>query len=347
MPRLLTLLGAFLLLLTALLYAISLVNLLTMHGSDPAGNSLSQAYAVFIVIGLWVLLAVLSLIAGLKGGGMPKGAAVAAMVLLPASGAAAVAAIHLLSDRFYQSRWPIVIPILAPVLIVAVAVWVYLPAWRQAVPAATAGPVIASALLVLSIAPWPAVVYRARHRVADQARAEADWKADEPRRVEQARRENLAAFQKLTSASELSEWLAFRQPGNELREQALEAIRGLPRRQADAEEMMRRGLDYFWEDVARLDLTATPPICERGRLFLRERARDIQPPHPEDPPRFGLMKERVEPYLPTMQWLVDQRCECDTELAAIEGAVRIYPDSPERNQVLEMLRQIRQSGTRR
>jgi hypothetical protein len=341
------LLGAFLLLLTALLYAGSLVNLLTMHGSDPAGNSLSLAYAVFMEIGLWVLLAFLSLIAGRKSGELSKGAAVAAIVLLPASGAAAVAAIHLLSDSFYQSRWPMVIPILAPVLILAVALWVYLPAWRQAIPSATAGSVTASALLVLSIAPWPAVIYRARHRVTDQAQAEADWKADEPRRVEQARRENLAAFQKLTPASELSEWLEFRQPGNELREQALEAIRRLPRRQADAEEMMGRGLDYFWEDVARLDLTATPLICERARIFLRERARDIQPPHPEDPPRFRLMKERVEPYLPTMQWLVDQRCECDRELAAIETAVRIYPDLPERNQVLGMLRQIRQSGTRR
>jgi hypothetical protein len=173
-------------------------------------------------------------------------------------------------------------------------------------------------LLILSIAPWPTMRYRSRHRATDQVDAEA-------RRIVVDREENRAAFHKLTQDSELSEWLAFRAPDNPLRVQALEGIRRLPRRQADAEELMRRGLDSFWEDVPELDLQATPVICERARHFLLERA------------------ERIEPYLPTFQWLVDQHCKCDPELAAIETAVQIYPDSPERNRVLAALTRIRQS----
>ena len=54
------------------------------------------------------------------------------------------------------------------------------------------------------------------------------------------------------------------------------------------------------------------------------------------------MRERVDRYLATFQWLVQQGCECEAELAAVEASVRIYPDSPERTQVLAELARIRQ-----
>jgi hypothetical protein len=336
-----TVFGALLLLLTIILYVGTVANLATMRDSDPAGNALSQAYAVFMVIALWILLAGLLVIAGLRGE-MPRWAPLAAVLLVPASGAAAVAAVQLLADTFYPARWPIVVPALAPFLIVAFALWAYFPAFRHTVPATAASSISWGVVLLLSIAPWPAVAYRARHGGTDRAKAEAARKADEPRRIEEERQRNLAAFHKLTSESELEEWLAFRTPGNELREQALEGIRRLPRRQGDAELMIRRRRDYFWEDMPKLDLVVTPVICEGARGFLRERAADIQPPHPTDPPSFAFMVERVEPYLPTMGWLVDQHCDCDVELAALEATVHIYPDSPERNRFLSALTRIRQ-----
>jgi hypothetical protein len=341
MPRSMTVFGALLLLLTIILYVGTVANLTTIHDSDPAGNSLSQAYAVFMVIALWILLAALLVVAGLKGE-MPRWAPLAAVLLLPASGAAALAAVRLLSDAFYRAQWPIVIPAVSPLVIIAFALWAYLPAFRGAVPATAASAISGTIILLLSIAPWPAVAYRARHGGADRSKAEAARQADEPRRVEEERRRNLEAFHKLTSESELEEWLRFRTPGNELREQALEGIRRLPRRQADAELMIARRLDYFWDDVPQLDLAATPVICEGARAFLRERARDIQPALPSDPPSFSAMVERVEPYLPTMQWLVDQHCDCDAELAALEATVRIYPDSPVRSRFLSALTRIRQ-----
>ncbi|MEO8449117.1 MAG: hypothetical protein ABI647_04965 [Gemmatimonadota bacterium] len=92
---------AVLLLVTTLAYVGVVGNLATMHNSDPAGNALSQAFAVFLTIGLWILLARLSLSAGLKGD-MPRWAAGTAVLLGPASGAAALAAVQLLSDNLYK-----------------------------------------------------------------------------------------------------------------------------------------------------------------------------------------------------------------------------------------------------
>lgn len=295
------LLGVVLPLVALLLNVGWVANLTSMHSSDPAGNALSQAYAAVMAVGLWVLLAALMLFAGLNGE-MPRWAMALAWILVPASGAAALAAVQLLSDSFYQARWPLVVPVLAPLLLVGFALWAYLPSLHRAVPAPTASVVSWAAIAILSIVPWPAVRYRASHRTADQARAEAQRKADEPRRLEKERQQNLAAFRKLTPESELAEWLEFRSPGNELRQQALEAIRHLARRQADAEQMIQRRLDYFWDDLPEFDLAATPIICERARVFLRERAQDIQPKNPDQPPQFRYLIDRVEPYLVTMKW---------------------------------------------
>jgi hypothetical protein len=221
-------------------------------------------------------------------------------------------------------------------VVIGFALWAHVSTLRESIPAGRGGFLAATALVLFSVAPWPALVYRRRHRARDRVAAETA-------RLERGREQNLAAFRRLSQESELSEWLAFRLPDNELRAEALQGIRRLQRRQGDAEELMRRGLDTFWEDVPNLDLMATPVICERARHFLQGRAREIQPHHPENPPRFALMAERVEPYLATMQWLVDKGCTCDAELAAIEAAVRGYPDSPERRHVLDALTGIRQS----
>ena len=187
------------------------------------------------------------------------------------------------------------------------------------------------------------MAYRRRHRETDRAKADAEYKANEPKRLEAERQQNLAEFSKLTPDSPLKDWLVFRYSSNELREQALEGIRKLPRRQIDAESMLQQGLDYFWEDFPELGLQASPIVCQRARKFILAKVQDIQPPHPEAPPKFIYMADRIEPYLPTMKWLVDHQCECDDELAALERVVRMYPESPERNKMLDALTSIRRA----
>jgi hypothetical protein len=78
--------------LILLLWALSLATLADLAGSDAAGNALAQAYAAIELIALWLLLAALAALAWLKGK-MPGPAALAALILIPASGVAALQAL--------------------------------------------------------------------------------------------------------------------------------------------------------------------------------------------------------------------------------------------------------------
>src|SRR5258708_6044612 len=103
MPRFMTISVAILLFFTLLTYVGLIATASTMHNSDAAGNGLSQSFAFLMTITLWILLAVLMLVAGIKGE-MPKWTAVAAFSLVPASGVAAFAAVGLLTDTFYKAK---------------------------------------------------------------------------------------------------------------------------------------------------------------------------------------------------------------------------------------------------
>ena len=101
--------------------------------------------------------------------------------------------------------------------------------------------------------------------------------------------------------------------------------------------MLRQGSDYFWDDWPNLNLEASPVVCEAARKFLRERAKDIEPHNPAEPPNFSYMVDRIDPYLSTMKWLIEHRCGCEAELAALADVLRLYPDSADRNRVLQVL----------
>src|SRR5205085_7755604 len=76
-------------------WAQQLTGLANLSASDAAGNALAQAYTAIAVIILWLLLAVLAVIAALKGFA-PRAAGLAALVLIPASGLVALQAQELL-----------------------------------------------------------------------------------------------------------------------------------------------------------------------------------------------------------------------------------------------------------
>src|SRR4051794_31116122 len=75
----------------AFVWVLALATLSDLSGSDAAGNGLAQAFGAVELVVLWGLLAVLVLIAALKGA-MPPAAKLAALVLVPATGVAAFVA---------------------------------------------------------------------------------------------------------------------------------------------------------------------------------------------------------------------------------------------------------------
>lgn len=127
-------LGITLLVLAGLAYLASVAAVLSLHSSDAAGNALGHVWTVFLTAGMWVLLAALLAVAAWKGQ-TPRWANWAALVLTPACAAASLAAIELWTRH---ARWPLIVPIAAPLLAAASLRWPW--AWA---PAA-----------VLAVAPW-------------------------------------------------------------------------------------------------------------------------------------------------------------------------------------------------
>ena len=66
---------------------------------------------------------------------------IALVVLVPASGAATIAAVEVLSQGTeWPVEWPLVVPIVAPLTLIVVALWSYLPAMRATLaPSAIGG----------------------------------------------------------------------------------------------------------------------------------------------------------------------------------------------------------------
>lgn len=130
----------------ALAFALLLVDAFRFR---PGGGDqvLSNAFAIiYDVLMVWTALVVLTAVAAIKGA-MPASGWIAAIVLLPASGAATVAAIDFASRG---GRWALLAPCLLPPLIAAYAGWARFAGLRAAVPAKVATYGVWGAVAVLS-----------------------------------------------------------------------------------------------------------------------------------------------------------------------------------------------------
>src|SRR5258706_4360816 len=109
--------------LSVLLWVALVANVATFGQSDPAGRGLADSFASLTVIALWIVLAILVAVAATKGRA-PGWTKVALLILVPASGAAALGALYLLSSHAVSpAKWPIVVPALAPLCLIAYALW--------------------------------------------------------------------------------------------------------------------------------------------------------------------------------------------------------------------------------
>jgi len=292
-----------------LLWAMQFALLTDLTGSDAAGNALAQAYAAIAIIVLWVLLAVLTLISFFKGA-MPAPAAIAALILIPVSGEAALGALELLrAPGLAPYRWPIIIPALVPPIVIAFSFWALLPGIHLRVPAIYAGSIAWGSVLLLCVALVP--FQQMRGAMGDQ--------------MEAARAKYRADFAKLTEDSPLWEWSPFlAAPDQTLASNALDRIRHLQRRQTDAGLMLDRG-DFPLGQLGTFDLTPTPALCEKARKLLSQRANALALKEPNSRP-FKDIAIAVGDAVAAMSWLIDYDCPCATEAEAWERAAKSYRD---------------------
>jgi hypothetical protein len=295
--------------LILLVWVVQLATLADLSSSDPAGNALAQAFGELEIIVLWGLLAVLTILAGIKGG-MPRVSVLAAIILIPASGFAAMTAAQLLAERDVAPFiWPIIIPALVPPLIVIFCFWTLLPSMRAIVPAGVAIGVCWGATLVLCISMLPMV--QLRHSVIDREAAQrTKWEAD---------------FTKLPANSPLWEWTPFLATRDETkRNDVLDRIRHLDWRQNDAEIMLDRG-DFPLFYLGSFDLDPMPALCDKARNLLRRRVQPLLSKSPNSRP-YAEIAEEVAGAVAAMEWLVGYDCSCDAESLAWEAMAKAYRD---------------------
>ena len=293
-----------------LLWAIALAALSHLSGSDAAGNGLAQAFTAIELAVLWALLAVLMLVAAI-GGDMPAVGKIAALILVPATGVAAFYAEGLLAEpQITPYRWPLVVPAVAPPLVIALSLWSLIPDLRRALPASLAVGVFVAGLAGVCVALRPMI----QARTAEIARQDA-----ERDRIE-------SAYARLPADATLADLLPFLDTRNAQREDdVLKRIRARPQRQSEAETMLVQGR-FPLKFLGRIDLRLTPGICENARAELRQRVAPLVIGKQDSRPYADIAID-VEDALAAMGWLVGYGCSCNEESLAWEQMASKYRDT--------------------
>src|SRR3954469_22630015 len=115
-----------------------------MRGGE--GAMADALEALFVTLGLWIVLSLLVAAAGIMGA-MPRSAGGLAVVLVPLSGVATVVAIDMCSRRI---GWAIVFPAVLPLLIALYAVWARPARPPRALPPGRTSPALWATVLILS-----------------------------------------------------------------------------------------------------------------------------------------------------------------------------------------------------
>ncbi|MCK9918420.1 hypothetical protein MXD81_55785 [Microbacteriaceae bacterium K1510] len=290
-----------------LLWLIQLSMLSDVTGGDAAGNAMAQGFAAIAIILLWGLLALIAVIAFIKGD-TPSWAVVAAAVLIPASGLVTFGVLGLMTaPQLAPYSWPLVIPAAVPPLVIAFCLWALLPATHSYVPAPVAGGVVWGLVLLLCIAYVPLQQVRdAVHEreAADLAKYEA-------------------ALNAVPADAPLWALTPFLDTHNYVKlDEVVARIRALPNRQAEAETMLARG-DFPLVYLGRFDLDATPSLCEKTRGQLRRRAAALTLATPETKP-FSDIAIEVDGAVAALRWLIDYDCAAMPEAEAWETMAKAY-----------------------
>ncbi|MBS0224115.1 MAG: hypothetical protein JSR91_25615 [Proteobacteria bacterium] len=328
--------GTFILLgVAGLLYVLMLANLIDTGSTDPAGRGLDRAFAALTGLLLWIVLAILLVVGGVKGY-MPLLAAMAAAILLPASAVAAIAAAELYEQ---QGGWPILVPALLPPIFAFYALWARMPQLHKSFPVPSTSVYAGLAIIVMTAGPlaakwyadWPDPVRKARQAAEERARQE-----EQQRQAEQVQARKAAAFARLGPQSSLADYLPYLQ--GEHGHAALLGIRLVKSRQADAISLLEQGRIGDLTELREFNVEPTPELCQAYGKALTAAAAQVSPHQRSDYLSAAMELERQ---LPNIKWLVGTRCDLGEALSLLETNVRAVADSPRLAQFADTLGKLR------
>jgi hypothetical protein len=289
-------------------WLILLPGLADLNGSDAAGNAMSQGFAALQAIALWVVLAILALLCLAKGQ-VPTWASLAAVLLVPGSGVAAIAAFELLSQpELPPYLWPLAALAAPPPLIVAFCLWAVTPPLRAWLPANAVSVAVWGAVAALSVSIAPMQAMRAAV-LQKQAGALAAWRAE---------------VVATPADAPLWQWTSLLGRGFYAEDDVIAKIRDLDRRQGDAETMLKRG-DFPLAYLSRFALDATPAVCEGARAELQSKVAPLIAAKPQARP-YADVADKVDAAVAAMSWLVGYGCPMDAESLAWQTMAEGYRD---------------------
>jgi hypothetical protein len=332
-----------LLILTSVTWLLMIAVLTTVAGVVAPGDQdiflgLRWILAYVLVGAIWLGLGGLLLVAGGQDV-LPGWVRTAALILWPASAAAAFASLYLASDAVL--RWPVLIPIAIPPLIAGYVAVLYQPSLAAVFGASAGSGVLWGVILALSLTIWPAVSRHLQEKLSrgvELGRAFAEREASEK---EHRRSESLAKLNDMSPDAHLTQWYSLLDPENGVRDAAIAALKKVERRQGDVEEGLSYGIPAIMRLVPELDLNPTPQLCATAHTYLEKTAQAMRlqnrEPYPYDDQAY------IDGSFAGIRWFIAHGCNCDEGITAVEAAVRTYLDSPERQKVLGALAGLKQS----
>jgi hypothetical protein len=327
--------------LTAVCWLLLLVFLNGYAGVEAQGDrSVGVAFSFFAALVLtcltWLWLG--GLLLTVNGQGIaPSWVGITATILVPASGAAALAALYLVGGPHPQ--WPVATLVVVPILMAGFVLCLYRPALRPMASGA-AGIAIWGLILILTIAPWPALAGRLRQ--GRQAKEESRQSQQAWEQEERARKrvESLAKIKAMPADAPIPSWYEVLDPENGAREEALEALRHVERRQSDIQEMLGYGIGVSMSLAPLLDLKPTPGLCAAARAYLAKHAKESRRRPQNDAVPFELNKYEAAS-LDGIRWFATHGCDCREQIEALQAAAQTQLDSPDRKKYLAALDEIK------
>ncbi len=271
---------------------------------------------------------------------LPSWIGYAAILLLPASCVAAWIAIYLL--EYSPERWPFVIPVGVPLLLALYIVALLQPSLRGFAASLPVNLAIVAVLLWLSVSVWPVLgrLNRTRDTLrvdAERIRVEAAAKAEE-----QKHNENLEKIRNMSPNVHIAEWFSLLADESGVRQEAIEAVKKVPRRQGDVVDCLQSGIPAVMRLVPDLDLEYTPELCAAAHAYFEKNARQMElgtrAPQPYE------RQWAVEFAGPGVRWFHAHGCDCGQGIAALEKVIQTYLDSPDRRKALAELEELKASA---
>jgi hypothetical protein len=324
--------------LAIVLYAGMMGSLSDAPYSDAAGRGLALAFGAILAALLMIVLAILLLVAALKGE-MSIVGRLGVFVLLPLATVAMWMAADAYGARDTSAIW---VPALLPPFFLLYALRARFAALRRRVSELAANIALGVAVIVLMGVPLVRAVMPVPRDPVAEARALAEEKerVETQQRAEQDRKmREEAEFLALGPGSSLKDYLPYLQT-TERHDRAVIGIRRVKSRQADAIEQLQLGHIRDWPELWRFNLEPTPALCEAYGSALGSAAAAVTKTRSD----WRALAIDLEWQLDNIQWFVKEHCDLKQPLALLETNVRAAADSERMTRFADALARLQQAN---